>query len=174
VYGIVKQSDGYIWVDSEPARGATFKVFLPVVEPTARHIEGEGVITSANGDETILLVEDERAVRVLARLMLERAGYRVLDAEGPNEAVEMFSARSDDIDLLITDVVMPGSHGPALYKKLSRHAPGLRVLFMSGYTDDEIVQAGRIEPGVDFIEKPFTASRLTQKVREVLDRAPSA
>ena len=171
VYGIVKQSDGYIWVYSERGHGATFKVYLPAVKLAEMPGDvGHGGLRPTGGDETLLVVEDERAVRILARVMLERAGYRVLDAGSPEEAMDLFRTHGNDVDLLITDVVMPGFHGPALYQRLSQQRPGLRVLFMSGYTDDEIVHAGRIDAGVDFIEKPFTASRLTQKVRDVLDR----
>lgn len=171
VYGIVKQSGGYIWVDSEPDEGATFKVYLPVADvQTPGSARALPAALTANGTETILLVEDERAVRILARVMLERAGYQVLDCGTPEDACTVFEAKAESIDLLITDIVMPGSHGPALYQQLARQRPGLKVLFMSGYTDAEIVRAGPIELGVNFIEKPFSAGGLTQKVREVLDR----
>jgi PAS domain S-box-containing protein len=171
VYGIVKQSGGYVWVYSEPGRGSTFKIYLPHVEDVAT-IEAatsdvEGV---PSGSETILLVEDEQAVRSLARALLERAGYKVLDAAGPREAEDVFGKHADRIELLVTDVIMPGSSGPALFERLSVERPNLRVLYMSGYTDDAIVQYAGLPADIAFLQKPFTARGLMCKVREALDR----
>ena len=170
VYGIVKQSGGFIGVHSEPQQGATFKVYLPAV-PGARAAatRQETTRTEKPGNATILVVEDERAVRTMTRLILERAGYHVVEAAAPDEAREIFRSCASDIDLMISDVVMPGAHGPALFKQLVVDHPSLRVLYMSGYTDDEIIRAGRLEGGENFMEKPFTSQRLLERVREILD-----
>ena len=170
VYGIVKQSGGFIGVFSEPLEGASFKVYLPALPgATAVNVGREARRSHQPGNETILVVEDERAVRTMTRLILERAGYRVVEAAAPDEAREIFQSRSDEIDLMISDVVMPGAHGPALFKQLAVEHPDLRVLYMSGYTDDEIIRAGRLEGGENFMEKPFTSQKLLEKVREILD-----
>jgi CheY-like chemotaxis protein len=170
VYGIVKQSGGFIGVHSELHQGATFKVYLPAVPggkvETARH---ETRRSEGTGNATILVVEDERAVRTMTRLILERAGYQVVEAAAPDDAREIFRSRASEIDLMISDVVMPGAHGPALFKQLVVDHPSLRVLYMSGYTDDEIIRAGRLEGGENFMEKPFTSQRLLERVREILD-----
>jgi PAS domain S-box-containing protein len=171
VYGIVKQSRGHIWVYSEPNRGMTFKVYLPMALKTAE-IEApstpEGDRRFA-GSETVLVVEDEDAVRALSRIILERSGYLVLDAKGPKEAEALFAEREDHIGLLITDVVMAGGSGPALYERLAARRPGLRVLYMSGYTDNTVAGSAEIFLDAPFVQKPFTAAGLARKVREVLD-----
>jgi two-component system cell cycle sensor histidine kinase/response regulator CckA len=170
VYGIVKQSGGHVWVYSEAGRGSTFKVYLPraeggaVVErPTA---ESEAAPT---GWETVLLVEDEQAVRSLCRVLLERAGYHVFEAADPRQAEGLFRQHADRIDLLVTDVIMPGSSGPSLFARLSVERP-LRVLFMSGHADTAIAQTPGRPTDIVFLQKPFTADGLLCKVREALDR----
>jgi two-component system, cell cycle sensor histidine kinase and response regulator CckA len=172
VYGIVNQSGGNIWVYSEPNRGSTFKVYLPAAEGSADRELAIGTEGPAVGSETILVVEDETAVRHLTRAILERAGYNVHDAADPIEAEALFAELTDAVDLLITDVVMPGSDGPAMYQRFAQRRPGLKVLFMSGYTDASLVRNGILDStsGFTILDKPFTARTLTRTVREVLDR----
>jgi CheY-like chemotaxis protein len=167
VYGIVKQSGGYIWVETEPGKGATFSVYLPrldaPLEPTVRR----QTAGSLEGSETVLVVEDEESVRSLVRKVLERRGYKVLSAGTPKEAFDL-SAEHADISLIITDVVLPQMSGRTLADALISRNPSLRVLFMSGYTDDAIVDRGVLDEGIPFLQKPFTPEALARKTREVL------
>ena len=177
VYGIVKQSGGSIWVYSEPGRGATFKIYLPRVTPSGDPSELDASTPVADHvvrTETILLVEDEAAVRGLVTRLLERAGYRALVAATPDEADAIAGAHPGIIDLLITDVVMPGRNGAELAAGLQGARPQMRTLFMSGYTQDAIVHDGVLDPGVAFIGKPFAQAEFLAKVREALDREPEA
>jgi PAS domain S-box-containing protein len=170
VYGIVKQSGGYIWVYSEVNRGTTFKLYLPCVNAAlAPEKIGTKDPKAAHGTETILLVEDEDAVRELARTVLESHGYAVFEAVSAEEAEELACKRDGNIDLLLTDVVMPAMSGRELAKRISARAPQTRVLYMSGYTDNVIAQGGVLEAGVSFLQKPFSPRALAAKVREVLD-----
>jgi two-component system cell cycle sensor histidine kinase/response regulator CckA len=170
VYGIVKQSGGHVWASSEAGRGSTFKVYLPRAEEEAL-VERPTAESQAapTGWETVLLVEDEPAVRSLCRALLERAGYHVFEATDPRQAEDLFRQHADRIDLLVTDVVMPGSSGPSLFARLSAERP-LRVLYMSGYADNAIIQPGERPSDIVFLQKPFTADGLLCKVREALDR----
>jgi len=171
-YGIVKQSGGYIWVESAPGRGASFHVALPRVAVAPACPEPATLPTprAGPGSETILIAEDEPGVRAAARTILKRLGYRVLDAENGAAALRVASGHPATIDLLLTDVVMPGMNGRALADQLTRLRPGLRVLYMSGYPNHAIVQQGILEPGLAFVAKPFTPRALGEKVRETLDR----
>jgi two-component system, cell cycle sensor histidine kinase and response regulator CckA len=170
VYGIVKQSDGYIWVYSEPQRGTTFKVYLPRAESTDQVEARPEKRKTPGGSETVLLVEDEDSVRFLSRKLLERAGYQVFDAANPQQAIDTFVQHRGTIDLLVTDVIMPGSSGPALYDHLSSLDSALRVLYMSGYTADAVAHHAAVVASAVFLQKPFTADTLLTKVREALDR----
>jgi PAS domain S-box-containing protein len=172
VYGIVKQSGGYIWAHSEPGKGATFEVYLPRVEeavaPASAPTEQPA---DYRGTETVLLVEDEEAVCELTRSILAQEGYSVLVAKDPRDAEQLAVTGSNEIHLLLTDVVMPGLSGRELARRIMLRNPRTRVLFMSGYTDNVIARGGVLESGVAFLQKPFTPRDLRQKVREVLDSA---
>jgi PAS domain S-box-containing protein len=170
VYGIVKQSDGYIVADSEPDRGTTFAVYLPRIGDLPAPAP-QRPLPEARGTETVLLVEDEDAVRSLARRTLETMGYRVLEASGGPEALALTRRHAGPIDLLLTDVVMPEMSGSALAEQLVAARPGLPVLFMTGYTDDAVLRHGVSEAGVALLQKPFEPQGLALKVRAVLDGA---
>ena len=173
VYGIVRQSGGNIWVYSEVGRGTTFKVYFPrVTAHVEEHKRISGALDGPRGSETILLVEDAELVRNLARQVLETAGYRVLEAANAEAAIDLCEKiNGDRIDLLLTDVVMPGMSGNEMSRILVAKQPGMPVLYMSGYTDEAIVQHGVLEAGINFLQKPFTPGALASKVREVLDAA---
>jgi two-component system cell cycle sensor histidine kinase/response regulator CckA len=172
VYGIVKQSGGYVWVYSELGKGTTFKVYLPRVKDAvqASPATEAPVSTTRKGCETILLVEDEPAVRELTQAVLSERGYTVIEALTPEDAERLAGINGAEIHLLLTDVVMPGMSGHELAKQLTGRYPHLRVLYMSGYTYNVIAQDGTLEEGISFLQKPFTPQVLAQKVREVLDR----
>jgi PAS domain S-box-containing protein len=171
VYGIVKQSGGYVWVYSEPGQGTTFKIYLPrIAEAVDRSPDAPPMSHEAPvGTETVLVVEDDEAVRMLTREILQRSGYRVFDAGNPREAIQVASECTGAIDLLLTDVVMPESEGLPLFDRLSKSRPALRVLYMSGYADEAVVRHGVLAAGTPFLQKPFTPQVLARKVRTVLD-----
>ena len=173
VYGIVKQSGGYIWVYSELGKGTTFKVYLPRVKDTVQVSPTPEMPASTKrmGHETVLLVEDEPAVRELAQMVLSERGYKVIVALTPEDADRLAGKNDATIHLLLTDVVMPGMSGHELAKRLTARHGNLRVLYMSGYTYNVIAEDGTLEEGVAFLQKPFTPQALAQKVRETLDRA---
>jgi CheY-like chemotaxis protein len=169
VYGIVKQSGGYIWVYSEVGRGTTFKVYLPRVDAPAGAQGPRREARKLGGTETVLLAEDDEMLRPLSKGLLERLGYHVLVAEDATQALEVAAGYRGPIHLLIADVVMPGASGRELARRLAESRPDTRVLYVSGYTDDAIVRHGMLEPGLAFLQKPFTPDVLARKVREVLD-----
>jgi CheY-like chemotaxis protein len=168
-YGIVTQSGGYIDVESEVGYGTTFRVYLPRVEEEAPEVGAPSVSGAPRGSETVLLVEDEAMVRELVRSMLESRGYTVLEAASPGEALHLYHRYTGEIHVLLTDIVMPGMSGRELYEHLRFVSPELKVLYMSGYTDDEVVRHGILRAESSFIGKPFTAVNLGCKLREVLD-----
>ena len=169
-YGVVQQSGGNIWAYSEPGMGATFKIYLPCIEEYSAVAEPAALtIESLGGEETILLTEDEEAVRKLARKVLEDYGYRIIEAENAADALEMYRQYRGTIHLLVTDVVMPGLSGTELARRICDMDPLIKVLYMSGYTDDAIVHHGVLDAEFPFLQKPFTPDALAHKVREVLD-----
>jgi CheY-like chemotaxis protein len=171
VYGIVKQNDGFINVDSEPGQGTTFTIYLP------RHVGEVGQAQTGGeagpdirGRETILLVEDEPAILSLTTTMLERQGYTVLAASTPGEAIRLGREHPGEIHLLMTDVVMPEMNGRDLARNLQSLCPRIKRLFMSGYTANVIAHQGVLDAGVQFIQKPFSIKELAAKLRETLDQ----
>jgi PAS domain S-box-containing protein len=168
VFGIVNQHRGSIWVYSEPNMGTTFKIYLPRAQGAVEAVETLSIEVGGRASATILVVEDHDVVRTLVCETLEAAGYRVIGAATPDEALRSITALNTPIDLLLTDVVMPGMNGRQLYQLLSETRPELRVLYSSGYTDNVIVHHGALDPGVHFLQKPFTLNDLRRKVRERL------
>jgi CheY-like chemotaxis protein len=177
VYGIVKQTGGHVLVYSEPGRGTTFKVYLPRMWERAAEREEERAARAprvGGGTETVLLVEDEDVVRTLVREMLEADGYTVLAAPRGVRALEVARSHAGPIDVLMTDVVMPGISGQQLAEQLLAERPSTRVVFTSGYTEDAIAGHGVLLPGTAFLEKPFSASDLARTLRGLLDDARAA
>ena len=177
VYGIVKQSGGYIWVHSEVGRGTTFKIYLPRVASTGEAVTHVAVPVEYRkvepGRETILLVEDEPNLRYLARQYLEKQGYRVIEAADGAVAVQIAVAHEGVIHLLLTDVIMPGMNGRELAQRISEIRPNVKILYMSGYTENVIGQNGTLDAGVRLLQKPFNLRDLKSVVREVLDTTPT-
>jgi CheY-like chemotaxis protein len=172
VFGIIQQSGGNIWVYSEPGLGTTFKIYLPRIEEDTESLNPSAVSTkSLQGSETILLVEDEEMVRKLACTILQKNGYKVLEAPNGEEALCIVQGQNGNpIQLMVTDVVMPGMSGRQLADRVERLRPEMKILYISGYTDNAIVHHGVLEKGVNYIQKPFTIEGLARKVREVLDK----
>lgn len=169
VYGVVKQSGGYIDLISAPGEGTTFQIYLPRVDDeVSSEFTSSRPISSFRGTETILLAEDEASLRTLTRNTLELCGYKVIEAKDGVDAIEMSGQYQGDIDLLLTDVVMPGVGGRALAQELQLRRPGIKVIYMSGYTGQTVGSQGPIDPGSAFVSKPFTRDVLARKIREVL------
>jgi two-component system cell cycle sensor histidine kinase/response regulator CckA len=187
VHSIVEQSGGHIRVSSEPSQGSCFQVYFSLAEP-AREAESSAPLRTGSGvrravkppsSVTVLLVEDEPIVRAVARRLLESAGYRVLCAENGERALALSSGHGAPIELLVTDVVMSGLDGPSLATRLRAERPGLRTLFISGYSQDHAVPQESLEDGIGFLSKPFSYDSLTSKVAELLaakvvDRQPAS
>jgi two-component system, cell cycle sensor histidine kinase and response regulator CckA len=170
VYGTVKQSEGDIWVYSEPGRGTTFKLYFPQTNENPETLASVESPRAARGTETLMVVEDEDSVRELVATMLRQAGYTVLGATGAEQAVEIWASHKSPIAMLITDVVMPYVSGRQLAGQLLESHPDLKILFLSGYTENSVVHNGVLDAGVNFLAKPFSQEQLARKVREVLDK----
>jgi CheY-like chemotaxis protein len=175
VFGIVKQSRGHIWVYSEEDLGTTFKIYLPKSKgaTTGPIYQDNQIDNLPSGTETVLLVEDDPAVREVAAHTLRQQGYTVIEASNGHEALRLMRECDKEIHLLLTDVVMPEMNGKALADQIQSVRPQTKALFTSGYTDDAIVQHGVLKPGIAFISKPFLPSALARKVRETLDAPQS-
>jgi PAS domain S-box-containing protein len=175
VYGIVKQNNGHVWVYSEPGIGTTFKVYLPAVEGPVTLPSPAPEASGRNfGTETILLVEDEPALRAMAKEVLSRHGYSVLEASNAAEALRVADEKGCRIDLLLTDVVMPGMNGRELALRLAERCPGIKVLFVSGYTDSAVMRNGLLHESAAFLEKPFAPGTLLRQIRQLLDAPPAS
>jgi CheY-like chemotaxis protein len=172
VHGIVSQSGGRIVLDTTPGGGSTFSIFLPVSQGV-QTVPPPALADAEGGADTILVVEDDASVRTIVTRMLENLGYLVLAADGGEAAVELASAWHAKIDLVVTDLAMPGLGGRETAERIHRFFPGAKVIFMSGYTDDLVIRGGEFEPGTFFIQKPFGAADLAGLVREVLDSKPA-
>jgi len=175
VYGIVKQSGGFIFVDSQPQRGTAFRAYFPRVdgrEEAAAAQDSLGLPRADRGQETILLVEDENNLRRLARQYLETQGYKILEAEDGAAALQIVAGHEGVIALLLTDVIMPGMNGRELAVQVTTLLPDVRVLYMSGYTENAVGLDGTLDPGINLLQKPFSLPVLKDRVREVLDSEP--
>ncbi len=175
VYGIVKQSGGFIFVDSQPQRGTAFRAYFPRVDArdeSAIVLDSVGLPRADRGQETILLVEDEVNLRRLARQYLETQGYKILEAADGAAALQIVDGYTGTIDLLFTDVIMPGMNGRELASQVTKLIPDIRVLYMSGYTENAIGHDGTLDAGINLLQKPFSLPALKDRVREVLDSEP--
>jgi len=174
VYGIVRQSGGYIWVYSEPGQGTTFKIYLPRVEEPLESSEPKpSVVIDLKGREIVLLVEDDHALREVISRGLKKFGYKILEAANGGEALLICEKQKGPIDLLLTDVVLPQMSGRELAERLRSFRADMKVLYMSGYTENAIVNNGILKENVGFLQKPFKVNVLVQKIREIMDAQPA-
>jgi len=170
VYGIVKQHNGNIWAYSEPGEGSIFKCYFPLADmPSVEQVALRHEITDLGGTETIMVVEDEHTVRNLAVKVLKRHGYSVLEAEEGEACLGFLRDYAGPLDLLLTDVVMPGMNGRELYNEVKSRFPGIKVLYMSGYTEDIVTHRGVLDEGIEFLQKPFSVQALATRVRTVIE-----
>ncbi len=170
VFGIVKQNEGYIRVESERGRGTSFHIYLPVIEQTDfLHNEEVSSAGQLQGSECVLVVENERAVRSMICRTLRLYGYRIFEAADAELALDIYNSEHETIDLILTDVIMPGQSGVDLVAELRRKNSKLRVIYMSGYTKGKIQQANRLPEGINFIQKPFTSQAIAKAIRRALD-----
>ena len=169
VYGAIKQHNGYINVYSEPGKGTTFKIYLPLTGSGEQPAEKKGTSTVSAGTETILLVEDEETVRVIMRSLLEESGYRVLEAMDGEDGLRLFKENRGIINLVLSDIIMPKMQGREMYEEIKKIAPDIKILFISGYPADFIDQKSFSEEGRNIIDKPVIPDKLLRKIREVLD-----
>jgi CheY-like chemotaxis protein len=172
VYGAVKQSGGYIWLYSEVGQGTSFKIYLPRIDAAEPQAAAAEAAVPLDGSETVLVAEDEDAVRQIIEKALQARGYTVMVARGGTEALAIAGRHAGQIDLLVTDVVMPDMNGRALSERLTHVRPTIKTLYLSGYTDDAILHHGVLEEGVAFLQKPFSLGALARKVREVIEARP--
>jgi len=172
VYGAVKQSGGYIWLYTEVGQGTSFKIYLPRVDAVKPQAAASEATVLLDGSETVLVAEDEDAVRQIIEKALQARGYTVMVARDGNEALAIAGRHAGQIDLLVTDVVMPDMNGRALSERLTHVRPTIKTLYLSGYTDDAILHHGVLEEGVAFLQKPFSLGALARKVREVIEARP--
>jgi CheY-like chemotaxis protein len=173
IHGIVTRSGGHVAVCSEVGKGTSFKVYFPMADASAIVVDSPPPVARPRArGETVLVVEDAEGLRKLTKRLLERLGYTVLLAGNAEEALQLFESNAS-VDLVLTDVVMPGASGPELTRQLVGQRPALKVIYMSGYTEQGIVHHGVLKPGVAFLHKPFTSDDLGRKIREVLDRKTS-
>jgi DNA-binding NtrC family response regulator len=168
VYGIIKQNNGYINVYSEPGQGTTFKIYLPLISEKAEELKPEVIQPVERGTETVLLAEDAPDVRVFTKMYLEELGYKVIEAVDGEDAISKFTLDKDKIQIVLLDVIMPKKNGKEVYYEIKKIRPDIKALFMSGYTADVMSKQGIIEKGFKFILKPFSPTKLSEKIREVL------
>jgi CheY-like chemotaxis protein len=170
VYGIIKQHDGYINVYSEPGRGTTFRIYLPLIQAEAEEIKPEAIQPIETCTETVLLAEDEDVIREFIKKLLEEYGYKVITAVDGQTAINEFKAHKNKIQLLLLDVIMPNRNGREAYEEIKKIRPDIKVLFMSGYPADIIQKHDIIERGFAYIEKPASPTKLLRKIRDILDK----
>jgi CheY-like chemotaxis protein len=170
VYGIIKQHDGFIDVYSKPGIGTKFKIYLPLSEAEVKGEEKAGSLSVQGGTETVLVVEDDEAVRRLSRDILQNYGYRVIEAEDGEEAIEKFKENKEKINILLLDVILPKRNGKKVYDEIRKIKPDIKALFLSGYAENLLQNKGILEEGLNFMPKPVSVNYLLRNVREVLDK----